>query len=263
MISQYMKQERLHAKNDIASTKLQMELMTTIIAENKENGSGTLPEKWVMQLQDLVHDIEDFIDVYNWLHIRSWRLTLAHMSHIVHLKNRIKMIREWQQNAILSKNESSSAAPSGPSAISSPDYAPQGAFIGMDSLRHELRQLVLYNDHYDDRSNKPIMMISIVGPRGMGKTALAISVCNDNNFRYNFDKFAWVVASKCSSAGDLVSEICEQVDAQASRPPDSYKLKDIVRHRRSFSPHTRAHRHPLNVWAIFLIRFLYNILAQS
>ncbi|CAO2145142.1 unnamed protein product, partial [Urochloa humidicola] len=32
-----------------------MELMAIIIEENKENnGPGALPEKWVMQLQDLV-----------------------------------------------------------------------------------------------------------------------------------------------------------------------------------------------------------------
>ena len=221
--------------------------------ENKENGLGAIPEKWIMQVQDLVHDIEDFIDVYNWLHIRSWRRTLAHMSHVMHLKNRIKIIREWQQNAIQSKNDANSAASFGASAESSVDYVPQDDFIGMDGLGNELAQLVLHGD-------KP--MFCIVGPRGVGKTALARSVCNDYDVPYAFHEFAWVVASKCSSAGDLLSEICEQVDTKARmRPyPDSYiKLNNILQNKRSLSRHTRPQTAPTRVCSIFFFSDFYII----
>ncbi|CAO2150205.1 unnamed protein product [Urochloa humidicola] len=209
---QLAKLEALRAKNDIASIKLEMELMAIIIEEN--NGPGALPEKWVMQLQDLVHDIEDFIDVYNWLRVRSWRGTHAHMSRIVHLKNRTKIVREWQRNAISSKNEGIAAA-SGPSAGSTFDYWPQGNFIGMKSLKHELLQLVQSSGDYYESHQTP-EVISIVGPRGVGKTALARSVYDEARARYDSDNTAWVVASECSSAGDLLSKITQQLHRQST-----------------------------------------------
>ncbi|CAL4990973.1 unnamed protein product [Urochloa decumbens] len=218
---QLAKLEAFRAKNDIASIKLEMELMAIIIEENKDNnGPSALPEKWVMHLQDMVHDIEDFIDIYNWLRVRSWRHTHAHMSYIVHLKNRMNIVREWQRNAISSKNEGIASA-SGPSAGSILDYAPESKFIGMYSLRDELMQLSkLDDDEYQRKWNhdysyeyhNPQTVIAIVGPRGAGKTALARSFYD----RQDYKAMAWVVASECSSAGYILSKIRQQVHRKSS-----------------------------------------------
>lgn len=104
VVRQHMKQPGFRLTNEVATLVQDMERLKMI---TDSSSPGSQPEKWVLQVQDLTYDIQDFIDIYSWLRIRSRRHTVAHMSHIVQLEDRIKTVREWQQSGILSHGGSS------------------------------------------------------------------------------------------------------------------------------------------------------------
>uniref|UniRef100_A0A0E0FAI0 Uncharacterized protein n=1 Tax=Oryza meridionalis TaxID=40149 RepID=A0A0E0FAI0_9ORYZ len=56
-----------------------------------------------------------------------------------------------------------------------------------------------------------VPVMSLVGPCGMGKTALAHLVCTDASVRNHFDVIAWVCVSTSFDAERVIDEIVEQI----------------------------------------------------
>ncbi|XP_062182669.1 disease resistance protein RGA5-like isoform X2 [Phragmites australis] len=197
---------RARDKDEIVYIEWDKEALTRMI-EELDSRAGELMEKWILQLQDLVYDIEDFIDVYNVA--KSW--AHADFDMIQHLKGRTEILRrEWQQWP-----SGGIAAASGTSAGSTlPVYAPEHELVGIDEPKRELMQF-LELEAYDEQSEK-LRVISIVGCRGVGKTALARAVYEDPSVQREFEFFAWVVASECRDGKDLLDKIEQQVSQKLS-----------------------------------------------
>ncbi|XP_062199141.1 uncharacterized protein LOC133901703 [Phragmites australis] len=182
----------------IASITLEKEALTRMI-EELDSRAGELTEKRILQLQDLVYDIEDFIDMYKYT--KSWR-SLSYIIHFQRLKRRIKILRrEWEQ--WLSGGIDVASGTSAGSTL--PAYAPEHELVGMDKPKRELMQF-LELEVYDEQSEM-LRVISIVGCRGVGKTALARAVYEDPSVQREFEFFAWVVASECRDGKDLLDKI--------------------------------------------------------
>lgn len=217
---QLFKFKGFHVKTELASIRDERQPMSIIIDENSGNKPGALPESWVIQLQNLVYDIEDFTDIYDHMNIMSSKVTsksmrirwrariLAHLSQIVPLKHRLKSLQKWQQGAIFSHGGGTTT--SGTSAGFCPfvPLAPD-ELVGMDEPMTELVSLVV-----SDMYREPLVVISIMGCCGVGKTTLAALVYHNNLVCKHFDLRAWVVASDCSSAGEFLETIAQQVYGQ-------------------------------------------------
>ncbi|XP_072146449.1 disease resistance protein RGA4-like [Setaria viridis] len=306
-----MKQAGFRLTNEVASICQDMEWLTATITDSSQGLSQ--PQEWVLQVQDLAYDIQDFVDIYYWLRIRSLRHTLAHVSNIVQLKESIRTLREWQHaTGISSHGASGHCAASSRLPSSSSPHAPEDRLIGIEEPMSELLELVLLPGEFEKATEQlrmssikdktveqlstshaerqkgnlsslegPIVeerlcsptevqkprrqlrfvegnvveeislpspvpaeeqrlrVISIVGYRGIGKTALARAVYDVSNTVHStsdcsaFDRVAWVVASQCSHAGDLLNNICQQVREQGNDTvTDVYMFKEILRSKR-------------------------------
>lgn len=222
MTRQLLMLQGFHVKTEMSSINLEWEQMTITIKE-MQNNPRILQEGWIRQLQNLAYDTEDFIDIQNRLdfisshersilmRIRWWAHTLAHMSHIVPLKQRFTILHHWQQSTstIWSHGGGTPAASSGPTAgfTSCPPYVPQDELIGLDQPIKEILELLLVSDKQEDQPK----VISIVGCRGIGKTALAGAVYHDPEVRRKFHRCAWIAATECNTAQDMLNMITQQV----------------------------------------------------
>jgi hypothetical protein len=307
VMRQHMKHAGFRVLNEVASVNQDMERLTMII----DSSPDSQPQEWVLQVQDLAYDIQDFVDIYNWLRIRSQSHALAHVSNIVQLKESIRTLREWQHSGISSHHgvSGSSAVSSGLPSSSCP-CVPEDRLVGIEEPMSELLELVLLPGEFEKATKqlrmssimgitmeqlaywhaeqeikrnvrslerptevqKPrrqlrfvegdvvdqvvylpsptpaeeyrLRVISIVGYRGIGKTALARAVYDVANTVHStsdlrcgaFDRLAWVVASQCSHAGDILNSIYQQVREQGNDPvTDTYMFKESLRNKRYLS----------------------------
>lgn len=190
-----------------------MEQMTIIIEQHKEENQGAFQAKWILKLQELVYDIDDFnyklsLMTTTTLFFSPQMVAVNVLYRMKHLTGRIKALRKWQNDAAQwSKSGESAAAASAPLRYQTlPSYTPESNLVGIDEPKRELMELMSPED-------VQLRVISIVGCSGVGKSTLARAVYNSNPGFYK----AWVVAADCSSAGDLLDKILHQVVPQDSR----------------------------------------------
>lgn len=217
---QLFKIKGFHMKTELASIRLERELISIIIDRNSGSDPGALPERWVIQLQDLVYDIEDFTDIYDHMHVISSKVTrksihirwrarvLAHLSQIVPLKQRLKSLQKWQQGPISSHGGCTSSS-STSAGFSFFVPLPPDELVSMDEPLTELASLLVSDLHLE-----PLSVISITGCRGVGKTTLAALVYHNSLVSAHFELRAWVAASDCNSEGDFLETIAQQVYGQ-------------------------------------------------
>ncbi|KAL6864847.1 hypothetical protein ACP4OV_015998 [Aristida adscensionis] len=205
--------------NDLEYMMREMDMMVAILVDSwSVNTQWTLPADWILQLQDLVCDIEDFLDMYNWLlQVRSWRsaFSLSRMSRIEDLKIRAEslglQLGEHIQHVIYSKTKyepETAPVPSAGSPLSYPDDKP----VGIEQPKRELLDMVLL----EEGPAEALRVISIVGRPGVGKTTLARELYAEPHVCESF-RCAWVMASELSNAVDLLKNITQQVDIRRNK----------------------------------------------
>lgn len=203
--------------------KRERQLLTIIIEENKE---GELAEKWVLQLQELTCDIEDFMYIDSRLSIRSVLHAVDHISKMKQLERRITSIRKWQRAAASSHSDHTTAT-TGPTRYdSTPSDVREDELVGVAGPKDDLLQLL----RHDSSDYASLRVISIVGCSGSGKSTLAAVVYGDLYYAQYVDCRAWVVASSCNSAADLLNKIFQQlVPQEASKTTgDDNLLKQFL-----------------------------------
>ncbi|CAL5066490.1 unnamed protein product [Urochloa decumbens] len=215
MTSKRMKREGLGVNNQIASTKLEMKLMQAVL----DSSPGALPDEWVLQLQDLSYEVEDFVDIYSWLHInKSWSHLLAHIRHAVHLTEKVRSLREWQHSCA-----SRGTAAGSDGQLPFVFYNSDDKLFGIGKQKAKLRELM-------PSISEGVRVITIVGCPGVGKTALARAVYQDCSKSKLFGSFVWVTASGCNSSGDLINRFIQQLkETPSDIAADIYSgLKEVL-----------------------------------
>lgn len=181
-----------------------------------------------LQLQELAYDIEDFVYLL-WkpgpfggfiLNALGTDPRPQHLGRITHFRERIKSLSE--KSGTGTKGEEDHLV-----GISKPK---KELLVGISKPRSELLELLTEADEWQP---KELRVISIVGPRGVGKTALARAVHDDPVVADKFDCVAWVVASECTHAEGLLNKIHQDVARRAGPGgTTSGNLHDILKDNR-------------------------------
>ncbi|GMN52866.1 hypothetical protein TIFTF001_021996 [Ficus carica] len=179
--------------------------------------------KWVAEVRDVAHDVEDAIETYVYkvhsshnivkgLHIRKLR------TKIDSIKDDLKSIceRRLRYQIDLSRGEG------GSSFMNLRRSYPDDEDDEVVSLTESVVALKAQLMREEDR----LCVISIVGMGGIGKTTLAKKVFNDVDVKKHFDCCAWVFISQQYAIRDVLCEIIVQVGF-----PSRWKEKMDIRER--------------------------------
>ncbi|KAL6654667.1 hypothetical protein ACP70R_008132 [Stipagrostis hirtigluma subsp. patula] len=210
--------------------KLSIELRSGLrsIKQDLEMVKAGIENYEELQVQELSYDIEDFLQDI-WVPGPSGPILTAigtdprleDLVHIDSFKQRIERLEKHQQKGPKSGQSERSAC-----------YHREEDLVGIDKSKRELLELLSpspYEGQHAD-GHQP-RVISIVGCRGVGKTALARAVHGDPDVRREFGCVAWVVASGCNDAGQLLNKVLENVLAE-SGGTTSANLQDILADKR-------------------------------
>ncbi|KAI5341760.1 hypothetical protein L3X38_009635 [Prunus dulcis] len=91
-------------------------------------------------------------------------------------------------------------------------FVPEGKIIGRDVEKGEIIQLLLDLDPISTKNTENVSTISIVGFGGMGKTALAQFVFNDEKVQKHFEPKMWTCVSNSFQLDTLVKKILIKTD---------------------------------------------------
>ncbi|WVZ49253.1 hypothetical protein U9M48_000627 [Paspalum notatum var. saurae] len=224
----------------LKSIKNEMELVKGLIKEKE--CPGALQEIRIRHLQELAYDVEDFLESL-WQPGVYGRKVLAavgmdprppQLVRIEYFEKTLKSLKQEWEKISESGTESTYKAVD---AMSDPNwYAAAEELEAMDVHKAKIRELLSPSPGEEER----LRVVSIVGCRGVGKTALAGAVYQDCLADTNaFDCVAWVVASGCSDKNSLLDKIFQAVQAAlASRRAEAdgdysgTALQDILSKKR-------------------------------
>ncbi|KAJ1277118.1 hypothetical protein BS78_05G270000 [Paspalum vaginatum] len=225
----------------LKSIKNEMELVKGLI---KEECPGALQEIRIRHLQDLAYDVEDFLESLWQPGVYGRKVLVCigmdprppQLVRIEYFEKTIKSLKQEWEKSSESATESSNKAVDATSDSSDWDAA-AAELEAMDVHKAKIRELLSPSPGEEQR----LRVLSIVGCRGVGKTALAGAVYQDclADHTNAFDCVAWVVASGCTDKNSLLDKISQGVQvALASRRTEAdgdysgTALQDILSKKR-------------------------------
>ncbi|KAL6843325.1 hypothetical protein ACP4OV_027038 [Aristida adscensionis] len=240
------KARRVRLKSGLEAIKSEMGMLSSEVRTIYEESSHVKPEEWILQLQDLAYDIEDFIDRRGQERGKSAPVRLVevamvtdprpeHLLRIDHFKDRIRGIRASRESLARTRGTTTqpqaaaaaaaaaagadplapgtSASPPAPSrrytASASPVQPADQQLVGVEAPKGELAELLSAAGGHQSQ----LKVISIVGCSGLGKTTLARALYKDASVVDQFPLRAWVEASSPTQAqaGSILHSILQQV----------------------------------------------------
>lgn len=208
--------------------------------------SGEARQKWVRQIQDLAYEIEDCLDRHssaavdhdaNQRLIRRWLGRVKTMDARTRFAEEMEDLRKRVKDAVGRKAMLVDVVDDQPSAhgASGSSYVPEVALVGINEPREEVIGLLELKGAEDCANIKSLKVVSIVGPRGLGKTALAWAVYDSLDYDDKFDCRAIVTASDCIDSKDLLKKILVQVEAAGAGDPEPCRsLRAFLRTKRRY-----------------------------
>lgn len=231
--------------------KDEMELVMVSMKDKDKQYRGAVQEIWIQRLLDFAYDVEDFVETLRDPAAPS-KLRVAirmdprpkQLGIIEQFKETISSLaKDLKQSA-----ESSQGQDTDQGAMSDPDEDAEEQLQSIDGPKSKIVELLKPSPG----EGQKLRVISIVGCRGVGKTALARAVHNKYSSSDEFDCIAWVVASGCNKKKALLDKILQSVCADLARrtrdtenaPKEAEgasgsttkrNLQDILSHKRSVS----------------------------
>ncbi|KAL6907898.1 hypothetical protein ACP4OV_002068 [Aristida adscensionis] len=187
-----------------------------------------------LQVQELAYDIEDFMhDI--WIPGASGPILTAigmdprdeHLERIRGFKESIQRLEKRQHDQSPQPRQTRGS----PAQYT---YAREEELLGIHRPKREILDLLVLSppsEGLHPAEQKKLKVISILGCRGVGKTALARAVHDDPGVRRAFGCAAyWVVASECNDVGDLLREVVKVIGGAGGAT--SASLHDILANKR-------------------------------
>ncbi|PON41077.1 NB-ARC domain, LRR domain containing protein [Parasponia andersonii] len=179
---------------------------------------------WLGEIREVASDIEDVVETYvvkfdssyvKALHLRSLRKPIGDIKIRIQGIFESKEMYEIQLGSSEIGEATTSAAEQ--ERISRKSYP----VCDDEEENHDLISLdqtvtILKTKLTGERDDR-LRVVPIVGMGGLGKTALAKKVYNDNDVKHHFDRCAWVFISQKYVLREVLSEILIQVGFSQSR----------------------------------------------
>jgi hypothetical protein len=179
--------------------KEDLDLIKARLVEDKELHQQPLTQ---LKLQELAYMIDDFVH-HLWIPGQFGGIVLSATGsdprpedtmRINSFKERAKtLLDELDKRSQGTKSDGSKTPPVCSSSAGSPSYAPEKDLVGIAKPKKEIVDLLSPGDG-------SLRVISIAGLSGVGKTALARALYQDEDVVNKFDYKAWVVPSNNSCA---------------------------------------------------------------
>jgi disease resistance protein RPM1 len=184
---------------------------------NHRSGKGR--QAWIQQIQDLAYEIEDCLDRHSAAvdYEADDSLLLRLLGRAKTMESRTQFAKEISdlknkvQDAIKRKAliMDVKEEPAADCDCGGGGYVPECELVGIEDPKKEVRDLLLL--HRQEEPRPRLKVVSIVGPRGLGKTALAWAVYDSLDGDDEFNCRAKVTASDCVDSKDLLMKILLQV----------------------------------------------------
>ncbi|XP_052163102.1 disease resistance protein RGA4-like [Oryza glaberrima] len=225
-------------KRGLERISLEMKLAAIEIkSSNDMTRAEPAHEAKIVLLKELAMDVEDFIDLNRVPTETSGffrtAVGLDPRPEIVESLNKFKediqKVREWKPvNGVgLGSSQQLGVGERGAAPRPAPAHPPDFDESSRDELLRWLRP---------EAQGQPqeLKVISIVGCRGMGKTALARAVYQACTLRqlHEYDFISWVAASECKNRDDLLTKVLEHNSGSTSRIEQPSSLREFLRDRR-------------------------------
>lgn len=256
--SEMEKSKERHAKlyGGLRYIKREMEMVMALMKDKADKERlGVVQEMRIQQLQELAYDVEDFVErlwdpaAYGRLLLVATGLDprLEQLRSINQFKETLSSIAADLKQTTESNSKREDKDQQADAAMSSDHDEEEGAddeegLEAMDGPKSKIVELL----EPSPGEGQQLRVISIVGCRGVGKTALARAVYHkySSSSDHEFDCVAWVTAaSGCNNKKALLDKILHKVRADlASRAPTEAQrasttkpnLQDILSDKRFF-----------------------------
>ncbi|XP_060967575.1 putative disease resistance RPP13-like protein 1 [Cannabis sativa] len=197
-------------------------------------------EEWLEKLQDAVEDAEDLFDEieYDALKLKvdeqyktKVRKFLSNFNLIdrdrkIGMEKILERLENFEkQKYILNLQKSVEKIQSKrpPSVSSIDDYE----FYGRDDEKKNLKEILMF----DEVGSEKICVIPIVGLGGIGKTALAQAVYNDDEVKKHFELKAWVCVSDEFDVCKVTKTVLEAVTRDACTVENLNVMQERIQER--------------------------------
>ncbi|XP_076898836.1 disease resistance protein RPM1-like [Bidens hawaiensis] len=211
------------SQSDVEAIKLELEIMRSYIRDaERKSLKSELVETWVRQVREVVNKIEDVLDEYVYykdmeVDRRGFKNMFQDMIKVpMHMTRRRKMSLKLQKLKVKvqevceirkrytfdhqTQEESKGARNASIDWWQRQEelsmFVDEDEIVGMGDNKEKLMEWLI-----DDPR---LMVISIVGMGGLGKTTLVTKVFNDQMIQRCFDCWAWVSVSQTNGVEELL-----------------------------------------------------------
>ncbi|KAL3740423.1 hypothetical protein ACJRO7_021670 [Eucalyptus globulus] len=213
-------------------------------AEEQQAKNRSL-QLWLGRLRDVLYDAEDVLDelecetlrkrvisryggvkekVHRFFSLSNPVILRAKISH------KIKEIRETLSKIFIDKNQFGLNLRSVDSGMGhsrsremTHSFINKLDVVGRDVDKQKIIEILMRPDH------KNLSVVPIVGIGGMGKTALAKSICNDDGVKAQFELLLWVCVPEDFDLEKTIERIIKDANSQSLSNLDIQQLQTILR----------------------------------
>lgn len=196
--------------------KDEMGLVIALMKDMDKECRGAVQEIRIQQLQEFAYDVEDFVETLRDQAALSKLLVAINMDPRTEQLGIIEQFKETISSLaqdLKQSTESSQGQDTDQGATSDPDEDAEEQLQSIGGPKSKIVELL----EPSPGEGQQLRVISIVGCRGVGKTALAREVHKKYSSSDEFDCVAWVVASGCNKKKDLLDKILESVREDLAR----------------------------------------------